>query len=121
MILRKDQLAQFRLLAPDRKLPESATDVRVYYRKFQDSALLVRFDAPTADARSFSESLIGRSLVPGEDPRLHKRKDLDWWLEGYPAGAEGGEYRIADGRPSVQIVLVPRGSTARVWLHTFTV
>ena len=93
-------------------------------RHFQDTGLSVRFDAPLAEARAFSEGLIGRSLVRGEDPWHGYPPDLDWWPQSYPSGAEGGEDMTTEGpedlMPPVRIMVLPRGNMATVWLGTFT-
>ncbi|WP_114953559.1 hypothetical protein [Sphingosinicella terrae] len=111
--------AEVRLIGTEVRLPSSATEVRLFDRRFQDSLQWVRFEAPLADARRFAEAVIGRPLVLGEDPGLAPPEGIDWWFAAYPIGGEGGSR--SESRTTIGLVLQPRGALATVWMRTVIV
>lgn len=111
----QELVGSVRLLGLDARLPASATDVWAHEASFLDAYQMLRFDAPLTDARAFARSLLGRDTVRGENPRIQAfGQDFPWWIHNYPDGAEGGS--ISEGRTTVKIILVPRGSQACVWM-----
>lgn len=110
-----DEVAKVRVAVSGARLPQSASDVRLYEARFLDGIQMLRFDASLADARSFARSALGRDAVPGEDPQnLYVGAEQEWWLDSFPEGAEGGAKR--DNAGSVEIVLLPRGERATIWM-----
>jgi len=106
------------LLIDDRRLPLSATNIRVRHTRFQDSFLTARFDAPLADARTFQAAILkgkGEQCSP-----IWHRSDIEEWPLEFPAGAEClADTRHDDADPAIQVAIVPRGSEARVYVITF--
>jgi hypothetical protein len=110
----QDQVRNIRVLGLETGLPPSATQVWLLERHWLDSIQMLRFDASLADARAFTSSVLGRETVAGENPHLHVFKGYPWWLHNYPKGAEGGS-RNEPGH-TVDLVLVPKGERATVWI-----
>ena len=108
------------LLAPGRRLPPSASRVRSNVQHFQDTSLHVRFDAPLAEAASFAKDLVGPLRAEGEI-FIAPQPDLDWWPKSTPRGASLGEGKIIDGDQSiyVQLIFLPHGDAATIWMHMF--
>lgn len=113
------EAAELELLSSGRKLPPSATDVRLHFVQFQDPFMRVRFDAPVAEARQFAESQTGQKLMPGCSSIVGPDPDPEWWLSSCPAGASFTSMTWSDDPPARTIVVVPNGATATVWLETF--
>ena len=124
MVVPQNEVASIELLAPDRKLPPSARNVRLHVRHFQDTQLRVRFDADADEARAFAEKLLGRPLARnGSKLTLESGPKVDWWISKEQlARAEYGEDMVADGNdtPAIAIALLQNGKSATVWLGTFT-
>jgi len=119
----QNQVAGIELIVPERRLPPGAHNVRMRVKHFQDTIVYVRFDAPTTEARSFAERLIGRPLSRRSYAEMGAPDGTEWWISTELLNvAEKGEDRIVDGDglPSVSIALIPHGDIATVWLKTFT-
>lgn len=102
-------------------LPEGARDVRVDQQAGIDRLVLVRFDAPAAQAERFAQTVLGTAPEPGRDPGLgYLGAGRDWWPETPPQGARGGERTDPAGERAVKLLMVPTESGARVWVAAFT-
>jgi len=92
-------------------------------KHFQDTALLIRFDADAAEARTFAERLTGKSLNRSDFYAISKGNP-DWWItEAELRKAQWARDDVVDGDglpySSVAIVLNNSGR-ATVWLETWT-
>jgi hypothetical protein len=106
---------QITILNSDVHIPQSASNVWVYQTGGAEQKQMIRFDAPEADARSFAKVILGTDLIPGRDAGLQNfSPKLDWWLQVYPMGADGGD--SAEGYPARRLQLTTKGGKARVWL-----
>ena len=114
-LVAQDQVRSIRVLGVQTGLPPSARQVWLYENSWLDAIQMLRFDASLSDARTFARSVLGRETLAGEDPRLHNiGREYPWWIRGYPKGAEGGS-RNENGL-LIDVVLVPNGDQARVWI-----
>ena len=116
----QEEVGRIELLSPTRRLPPSAVNVRLDMRHARDSSLRLRFDAPLGQAMAFAEELVG-AFGTG-DGSVPPQPDLDWWPKTVPEAAKLAQGRAIDGKgqAQVEIILLPRGNRATVWLHLFT-
>jgi hypothetical protein len=119
MAVPADRIGEVELLASDRKLPEGATNVRLYFEQFQDPFLYVRFDAPLADARKFVKTQTGKELELRCDRSVIIDPPVDWWLRSCPANSESASSYRSEDPPARHYLIVPKGEMATVWLFTF--
>lgn len=118
MVVPADRIGEVELLASDRKLPKGATNVRLYFKQFQDPFLWVRFDAPLAEAVAFAEAQTGQSLEPGCRHLYLGDPPADWWIKTCPPGARSAAAFMSVDPPARHYLVVPHGAMATVWLET---
>ncbi len=102
-------------------LPPGRRDMRVYTEAGIDRLVLLRLDAPEAEADAFADRLVPEGLEAGADPGLGSLgKTFDGWIAAPPEGSVGGE-RPLDGRRAVKVVVAPaEPGWRRVWVASFT-
>lgn len=102
-------------------LPPGRRDMRTYTEAGIDRLVLLRLDAPEAEADAFAARLVPGGLEAGADPGLGLLSTtFEGWIAVPPEGSLGGE-RPYDGRRSVKVVVAPAGpGWRRVWVASFT-
>jgi hypothetical protein len=107
-------ISKVQILTSELRLPASARNVRLRHRHFQDSVLLIRFEAPLSDARFFAERLTGRKLHAGAGVSAVKAGTDDWWLDRYPENGEGASSN--GSQMSASVILEPGERTGTLWV-----
>lgn len=102
-------------------LPPGRRDLRVHTEAGIDRLVLLRLDAPEAEADAFAARLLPKGLEAGVDPGLGSLASaFDGWIAVPPQESAGGQTTI-DGRRAVKVVVAPAGSGwRRVWVASFT-
>ena len=102
-------------------LPASRRDLRTYTEAGIDRLVLLRLDAPEAEADAFAARLVPDGLEAGSDPGLGSLgTSFEGWIAAPPEGSAGGDTMI-EGRRSVKIVVAPaEPGWRRVWVASFT-
>jgi hypothetical protein len=100
-------------------VPPSATNIRVYEASFLDAVQLIRFDAPLAEAREFARTLLKGNIAPRQIERsfFYASSSRDWWIRDAPPEFEGGRWEASGRR--IQLLLVPQGEKATIWLEAW--
>ncbi|KQQ14610.1 hypothetical protein ASF53_08220 [Methylobacterium sp. Leaf123] len=102
-------------------LPPGRRDLRTYTEAGIDRLVLLRLDAPEAEAAAFAAHLVPEGLEAGADPGLGLLStSFDGWIAAPPEGSAGGE-RMIGGRRAVKVVVAPAElGWRRVWVASFT-
>ncbi|AMB43835.1 hypothetical protein [Methylobacterium sp. AMS5] len=102
-------------------LPPGRRDLRTYTEAGIDRLVLLRLDAPEAEADAFAARLIPDGLEAGVDPGLGLLStSFEGWIATPPEGSFGGEAPY-DGRRSVKVVVAPaEPGWRRIWVASFT-
>ncbi|CAO4152011.1 hypothetical protein [Methylorubrum aminovorans] len=102
-------------------LPPGRRDMRTYTEAGIDRLVLLRLDAPEAEADAFAARLLPGGLEAGADPGLGLLSTtFEGWIAVPPEGSLGGE-RPYDGRRAVKVVVAPaEPGWRRVWVASFT-
>jgi len=126
MILSPAEVAEFRILSTDTRLPPFASNVRTQSLCGIDCQEWVTFDAPLDSAKRFAEDLVGKKLTQGSPPhfpRFMRNKEgwpsLDWWPKTWPETMIGNE-TMPDGPPYARVAIIPDGPTGHVFIEAFT-
>jgi hypothetical protein len=123
MAVPQHQAKYIQLFTPERRLPGSARNVRVFYSRFLDAVLFVRFDAPLGEARAWTLRVTGAAPARTNLPSSGGPEGLDWWVpEPLPPGAEGarGEEPVGVPYGPVRVILLPDGNRATVWAASYS-
>lgn len=104
------------------RLPAHARDIRTHGEQGIDGLVLLRFEAPSREAATFAEKLLGAPLKTGLNPQLGTfGTGLDWWIATPPAGSLGGSVTHASENRTFRVLVAPReGDTATLWLAAFS-
>jgi hypothetical protein len=113
-VVNQADISKVQILSSGHQLPASARNVRLRHRHFQDSVLLIRFEAPLPDARIFAERLTGQKSHTGGGARAVKANTDDWWLDRYPVNGEGASSEGA--RMIASVIIEPRGDMGALWV-----
>ncbi|HYD14433.1 MAG TPA: hypothetical protein VEC11_16425 [Allosphingosinicella sp.] len=114
-VLRQNEIEGFQVA--DTRLPASATNVRVFETRFQDTLMMLSFEASEADARRFATQILrmpptrdGVASVDGGDMAP------SWWQPRRTPQSEAGSWSSDRQQLNVKLLLVPAGGRATVWL-----
>ena len=102
-------------------LPPGRHDLRVFTEAGIDRLVLLRLDAPRAEADAFAARLVPDGLAAGADPGLGTLGTaFEGWIAAPPEGSSGGQ-TLVSGRRAVKVVIAPaEPGWRRVWVASFT-
>lgn len=113
------EAGEIQLLSSEHRLPDSASNVRLYFLHFQDSILRIRFEAPRTQAVEFAEAYVGMPLQDGCGGFRFERANPDWWIADCPPGAVHAEQMFSDDPPARYVLMVADADRATVWIDSF--